>query len=69
MAGGGGAVDATGPQLVNMFTPEFCLRIGDNLVKSFRTEVPEHLDRWIQDRAQRGGHDVADALEVDDVHV
>ena len=51
--GGGGGFDASGPKLVDMFTPEFCLKIGDNFVKSFRNEIPAHLDRWIQDQALR----------------
>ena len=54
--GGGGGFDASGPKLVDMFTPEFCLKIGDNFVKSFRNEIPEHLDRWIQDAALRANN-------------
>lgn len=53
MAPGGGGLDSSGPKLVDMFTPEFCLKIGDNFVKSFRNEIPENLDRWIQDQALR----------------
>jgi len=54
-----GGMDASGPRLVDMFTPEFCLKIGDNFVKSFRNEIPEHLDKWIQDHhAQRTSNEV-----------
>lgn len=52
----GGGLDASGPKLVDMFTPEFCLKIGDNFVKSFRTEVPDYLDKYIQD--QRNINDI-----------
>jgi len=40
-----------GPQLVDLFTPEFCLRIGDTFVKSFRTEVPHEINRWLNKRS------------------
>ena len=50
LAGAGGP-DSTRPKLVDMFTPEFCLKIGDTFVKSFRTEkVPEKMDIWLQQR-------------------
>ena len=45
----GGCLDSTRPKLVDMFTPEFCLKIGDTFVKSFRAEkVPEKMDIWLQ---------------------
>ena len=55
MAMGCGGIDSSGPKLVDMFTPEFCLKIGDTFVKSFRNsteeKVPDHVDRWLQHRA------------------
>ena len=56
--------DATGPKLVDMFTPEFCLKIGDTFVKSFRTEVPESMDRWIQTRTQQNSNGGEEVLET-----
>ena len=61
--------DASGPKLVDMFTPEFCLKIGDTVVKSFRTEVPESMDRWIQTRAQQISNGSEEVLEIKNVSV
>lgn len=53
----------TGPKLVDLFTPEFCLKVGDTFVKSIQqadtssSASPEHrqhpaVDRWLQRQQQ-----------------
>jgi len=43
-----------GPKLVDLFTPEFCLKVGDTFVKTLKSEdtkSPE-VNHWLQQQKQ-----------------
>jgi hypothetical protein len=55
----------SGPKLVDLFTPEFCLKVGDTFVKTLRPDVanaggasPAAVSKWLQ--KQRGGEQPSD---------
>ena len=42
--------EETGPKLVDLFTPEFCLKVGDTFVKTLKTEDPKSpaVNQWLE---------------------
>ena len=57
----GPALDqGSGPKLVDLFTPEFCLRIGDKFVKEMRQEHDSSDSTRIIPKLERQASEVAD---------
>ena len=62
-------IEESGPKLVDLFTPEFCLKVGDTFVKTLKSEDTKSpaVNQWLQQQ-KRGEvepltHLVSDLIE------
>ena len=55
--------EETGPKLVDLFTPEFCLKVGDTFVKTLKSEDPKSpaVNQWLeqQKKSSSGTHNTS----------
>lgn len=53
------------PKLADLFTPEFCLKVGDTFVTTIKTEDPENVTKWLQQRQNQNlSHLVNEMLQT-----
>jgi len=58
--------EVSGPKLVDLFTPEFCLKVGDTFVKIIQTDddtsKPAVVTQWLQKQQRQRANNMEDAI-------